>query len=248
MRKKGYKSKYNLVISIITLILIIFIGYYENKYGIDAGSNQNVQVSENTQTSFNLNDIPKFDGKTPYVIINNNEPNFPEEDFNSNSFEKYSELDSLGRCGVAYANVSKETMPTEARGEISKVKPTGWHTVKYDCVEGKYLYNRCHLIGYQLTAENANKQNLITGTRYLNVDGMLPFENQVAEYVKQENGHVLYRVTPIFEKNNLVANGVQMEAESVEDKGKKVKFNVYAYNVQPNIKIDYLTGNSELIE
>ena len=248
MRKKGYKSKYNLVISIITLILIIFIGYYENKYGIDAGSNQNVQVSENTQTSFNLNDIPEFDGKTPYVIINNNEPNFPEEDFNSNSFEEYSELDSLGRCGAAYANVSKDTMPTEARGEISKVKPTGWHTVKYDCVEGKYLYNRCHLIGYQLTAENANKQNLITGTRYFNVDGMLPFENQVAEYVKQENGHVLYRVTPIFKENNLVANGVQMEAESVEDKGEKVKFNVYAYNVQPNIKIDYLTGNSELIE
>ena len=204
MRKKSYKSKYNLVISIITLILIIFIGYYENKYGIDAGSNQNVQVSENTQTSFNLDDIPEFDGKTPYVIINNNEPNFPEEDFNSNSFEKYSELDSLGRCGVAYANVSKETMPTEARGEISKVKPTGWHTVKYDCIEGKYLYNRCHLIGYQLTSENANKQNLITGTRYLNVDGMLPFENQVAEYVKQENGHVLYRVTPIFKENNLV--------------------------------------------
>lgn len=248
MRKKSYKSKYNLVISIITLILIIFIGYYENKYGIDAGSNQNVQVSESIQTSFSLEDIPEFDGKTPYVIINNNEPNFPEEDFNSNSFEKYSELDSLGRCGVAYANVSKETMPTEARGEISKVKPTGWHTVKYDCVEGKYLYNRCHLIGFQLTAENANKQNLITGTRYLNVDGMLPFENQVAEYVKQENGHVLYRVTPIFEGNNLVANGVQMEAESVEDKGKKVKFNVYAYNVQPNIKIDYSTGNSELIE
>ena len=248
MRKKGYKSKYNLVISIITLILIIFIGYYENKYGTDVDGNQNVQVSESIQKSFNLDDIPEFDGKTPYVIINNNEPNFPEEDFNSNSFEKYSELDSLGRCGVAYANVSKETMPTEARGEISKVKPTGWHTVKYNCVEGKYLYNRCHLIGYQLTAENANKQNLITGTRYLNVDGMLPFENQVAEYVKQENGHVLYRVTPIFKENNLVANGVQMEAESVEDKGEKVKFNVYAFNVQPNIKIDYLTGNSELIE
>ena len=248
MRKKGYKSKYNLVISIITLILIIFIGYYENKYGTDVDGNQNVQVSESIQKSFNLDDIPEFDGKTPYVIINNNEPNFPEEDFNSNSFEKYSELDSLGRCGVAYANVSKETMPTEARGEISKVKPTGWHTVKYDCVEGKYLYNRCHLIGYQLTSENANKQNLITGTRYLNVDGMLPFENQVAEYVKQENGHVLYRVTPIFKENNLVANGVQMEAESVEDKGEKVKFNVYAFNVQPNIKIDYLTGNSELIE
>lgn len=248
MSKKRYKSKYNLVISTIILIIIIFIGYYDNKYGIDIEKNQNIQISENTQTSFNLDDIPEFDGKTPYVIINNNEPNFPEEDFNNNSFERYSELDSLGRCGVAYANVSKDTMPTEARGEISKVKPTGWHTVKYDCIEGKYLYNRCHLIGYQLTAENANKQNLITGTRYLNVEGMLPFENQIAEYIKQVNGHVLYRVTPIFDENNLVANGVQMEAESVEDNGGKIKFNIYAYNVQPNIKINYLTGNSELIE
>ena len=248
MSKKKYKSKYNLIISIIPLIIILVAGYYENKYGVDVDSNQNIQATESIQTSFNLEDIPEFDGKTPYVIINNNEPEFPDEDLNTNSFEKYSELDSLGRCGVAYANVSKETMPTEARGDISKVKPTGWHAVKYDCVEGKYLYNRCHLIGYQLTAENANKQNLITGTRYLNVEGMLPFENQVAEYVKQKNGHVLYRVTPIFEENNLVANGVQMEAESVEDRGEEVKFNVYVYNVQPNIKIDYLTGSSELIE
>lgn len=248
MSKKKYKSKYNLIISIITLIIILVAGYYENKYGVDVDSNQNIQATESIQTSFNLKDIPEFDGKTPYVIINNNEPEFPDEDFNNNSFEKYSELDSLGRCGVAYANVSKETMPTEARGDISKVKPTGWHAVKYDCVEGKYLYNRCHLIGYQLTAENANKQNLITGTRYLNVEGMLPFENQVADYIKQKNGHVLYRVTPIFEENNLVANGVQMEAESVEDRGEEVKFNVYVYNVQPNIKIDYLTGSSELIE
>ena len=220
------------------------MGYYENKYGINVEEKDtNTQVS-----SFNLNDLPEFDGKNPYIIINNNEPEFPEEDFNTKSFEKYSELDSLGRCGVAYANVSKDTMPTEARGDISKVKPTGWHAVKYDCVEGKYLYNRCHLIGYQLTAENANKQNLITGTRYLNVEGMLAFENQVADYVKTTNGHVLYRVTPIFEENNLVANGVQMEAKSVEDRGEKVKFNIYAYNVQPNIKINYLTGSSELIE
>ena len=248
MSKKKYKSKYNLIISIITLIIILVGGYYENKYGVDLDSNQNIHATESIQTSFNLEDIPEFDGKTPYVIINNNEPEFPDEDLNINSFEKYSELDSLERCGVAYANVSKETMPTEARGDISKVKPTGWHAVKYDCVEGKYLYNRCYLIGYQLTAENANKQNLITGTRYLNVEGMLPFENQVAEYVKQKNGHVLYRVTPIFEENNLVANGVQMEAESVEDRGEEVKFNVYVYNVQPNIKIDYLTGRSELIE
>ncbi len=247
MSKKKYKSKYNVVISIITMILILIIGYYENKYGTDYNQNEE-NLTQNEVISFNLNEIPEFDGKTPYVTINNNEPEFPEDDFNTESFEKYSELDSLGRCGVAYANVSKDTMPTEARGDISKVKPTGWHAVRYDCVDGKYLYNRCHLIGYQLTAENANKQNLITGTRYLNVEGMLPFENQVAEYVKQTNGHVLYRVTPIFEGDNLVANGVQMEAESVEDRGEKVKFNVYAYNVQPNIKIDYLTGNSELIE
>ena len=244
MSKKRYRSKYNIVISIITLIIILAMGYYENKYGINVEEkNTNTHVS-----SFNLNDLPEFDGKNPYIIINNNEPEFPEEDFNTKSFEKYSELDSLGRCGVAYANVSNDTMPTEARGDISKVKPTGWHAVKYDCVDGKYLYNRCHLIGYQLTAENANKQNLITGTRYLNVEGMLAFENQVADYVKTTNGHVLYRVTPIFEENNLVASGVQMEAESVEDRGEKVKFNIYAYNVQPNIKINYLTGSSELIE
>ena len=249
MSKNKYKSKYNFIISIITMILILVIGYYQNKYGIDVDYNQNEEnLTKNEVASFNLNEIPEFDGKTPYVIINNNEPEFPEDDFNTKSFEKYSELDSLGRCGVVYANVSKDTMPTEVRGDISKVKPTGWHAVRYDCVDGKYLYNRCHLIGYQLTAENANKQNLITGTRYLNVEGMLPFENQVAEYVKQTNGHVLYRVTPIFTGNNLVANGVQMEAESVEDRGEKVKFNVYAYNVQPNIKIDYLTGNSELVE
>lgn len=249
MSKKRYKSKYNLIISIITLIMVILIGYYENNYEIENNTIQNdTQIAINNEVSFNLNEIPDFDGKTPYVILNNNEPEFPDEDFNINSFEKYSELDSLGRCGVAYANVSKDTMPTEARGDISKVKPTGWHAVRYDCVDGKYLYNRCHLIGYQLTAENENKQNLITGTRYLNVEGMLPFENQVAEYIKTTNGHVLYRVTPIFKDNNLVANGVQMEAKSVEDRGEKVKFNIYAYNVQPNIKINYLTGSSELIE
>ena len=249
MSKKRYKSKYNLIISIITLIMVILIGYYENNYEIENNTIQNdTQIAINNEVSFNLNEIPDFDGKTPYVILNNNEPEFPDEDFNINSFEKYSELDSLGRCGVAYANVSKDTMPTEARGDISKVKPTGWHAVRYDCVDGKYLYNRCHLIGYQLTAENENKQNLITGTRYLNVEGMLPFENQVAEYIKTTNGHVLYRVTPIFKDNNLVANGVQMEAISVEDRGEQVQFNIYAYNVQPNIKINYLTGSSELIE
>lgn len=248
MSKKRYKSKYNLIIYIITLVIILVAGYYENKYVPNVENIEVKQATSSNQMSFDLSDIPEFDGVSPYITINNNEPEFPEEDFVTKSFEKYSELDTLGRCGIAYANVCIDTMPTESRDEISKVKPTGWHSVRYDCVDGKYLYNRCHLIGYQLTAENANKKNLITGTRYLNVEGMLPFENQVAEYVKSTKQHVLYRVTPIFKEDNLVASGVQMEAESVEDRGKGIKFNIYLYNVQPNIKIDYLTGNSELIE
>lgn len=190
-----------------------------------------------------LEDIPAFAGE-PYVVIADNQPDFPAADFTEKSFERYSELDELGRCGPAYANVGRETMPTEKRGNISQVKPTGWKNVKYDFVDGKSLYNRCHLIGFQLTAENANKQNLITGTRYLNVDGMLPFENMVADYVKETGNHVLYRVTPIFEGDNLVANGVQMEAKSVEDKGEGVEFNVYVYNNQPGVTIDYATGDN----
>ena len=190
-----------------------------------------------------LSDIPEFSGE-PYVVINDNEPSFPAEDFTSEGFEEYSPLDDLGRCGVAYANVGLETMPTEERGSISNVKPTGWKSVQYDFVDGKSLYNRCHLIGFQLTGENANRQNLITGTRYMNVDGMLPFENLVADYVKGTENHVLYRVTPIFEGNNLVASGVQMEAQSVEDKGAGVCFNVYVYNNQPGVTIDYATGDS----
>ena len=190
-----------------------------------------------------LSDVPEFSGE-PYVVINDNEPSFPAEDFTSEGFEEYSPLDDLGRCGVAYANVGLETMPTEERGSISNVKPTGWKSVQYDFVDGKSLYNRCHLIGFQLTGENANRQNLITGTRYMNVDGMLPFENMVADYVKETENHVLYRVTPIFEGNNLVASGVQMEAQSVEDKGEGVCFNVYVYNNQPGVTIDYATGDS----
>ena len=161
------------------------------------------------------------------------------------SFEHYSKLDSLGRCGAAFANVSRSTMPTKKRGAIGNIKPSGWHTVKYEGIDGKYLYNRCHLIGYQLTAENANPRNLITGTRYLNVTGMLPFENMVADYVKETNHHVLYRVTPIFKERELVARGVQMEAYSVEDKGAGVQFNVYVYNNQPGISINYETGRSK---
>ena len=195
--------------------------------------------------SFSLEEVPAFDTE-PYVILNDNLPDFPEEDKTTNSFEEYSPLDYLNRCGPAYANVGLETMPTEERGAIGMIKPTGWQTVKYDCVDGKYLYNRCHLIGYQLTAENANAENLITGTRYLNVTGMLPFENQVADYVQETGNHVLYRVTPIFQGTEQVARGVQMEAWSVEDGGQGVCFNVYAYNVQPGVEIDYATGDSWL--
>lgn len=202
-------------------------------------------VHTSTASAFNAADVPAYSGE-PYTAVNNNEPYFTSDNLTTEAFENYSELDALGRCGVAYANVCLETMPTEKRGSISEVKPTGWHSVKYDNVDGKSLYNRCHLIGYQLTAENANQQNLITGTRYLNVDGMLPFENMVADYVKETDNHVLYRVTPIFTGDNLVADGVLMEGYSVEDEGDGICFCVYAYNVQPGITIDYATGDSWL--
>ena len=198
--------------------------------------------------AFSLWEIPAYSG-TPYTEVNGNKPYFTEADLTTQSFEIYSELDSLGRCGVAYANVGQDLMPTEPRGEIGAVKPTGWHTVRYDdLVDGKYLYNRCHLIGFQLTGENANTKNLITGTRYLNIEGMLPFENMVADYVKENGNHVMYRVTPIFEGDNLLANGVLMEGYSVEDKGAGVSYCVFAYNVQPGIEIDYATGESKLAD
>ena len=191
-----------------------------------------------------LNEIPEFSGE-PYVVINKNLPTFGDE-VTTKSFENYSELDELGRCGVATACIGVDIMPTEERGEIGQVKPTGWHTVKYDFVDGKYLYNRCHLIGFQLTGENANKKNLITGTRYFNVDGMLPFENLVADYVKETENHVMYRVTPLYEGDDLVARGVYMEGYSVEDEGEGVMFNVFVYNNQPGVVIDYATGESRL--
>lgn len=193
--------------------------------------------------SISLDDIPEYSGE-PYVEVNGNEPDFSDEGFGEESFERYSDLDSLGRCGAAYASVGTDLMPEDERGNIGQVKPTGWHTVKYDHVDGKYLYNRCHLIGYQLSGENANEKNLITGTRYMNVEGMLPFENMVADYVKETDCHVLYRVTPVFEGDNLLADGVQMEAYSVEDEGEAVCFNVFVYNVQPGVSIDYATGES----
>lgn len=195
------------------------------------------------QQAVSLEDIPAYSGE-PYVEVDGNVPDFAEEDRVAESFESYAPLDSLGRCGTAYACISTDLMPTEERGSIGQVKPSGWQTVKYDFVDGKYLYNRCHLIGYQLTAENANEENLITGTRYFNVEGMLPFENMVADYIKETGNHVLYRVTPVFEGDNLVASGVQMEALSVEDEGDGICYNVYCYNVQPGVEIDYATGES----
>lgn len=203
-------------------------------------------IAENTVYAAEIVDlaqIPSYTG-SPYTVLNDNVPDFPESDFNTESFETYGKLDSLGRCTEAYANIGNDLMPAEERGSIGKIKPSGWHTVKYDCIDGKYLYNRCHLIGYQLTAENANEQNLITGTRYLNVDGMLPFENMAADYIKETGNHVLYKVTPLYAGDNLVATGVQMEAQSVEDEGEGIQFNVFCYNVQPGIGIDYATGNS----
>ena len=201
-----------------------------------------VPTGEGT-SAFSLREIPAYSG-TPYTEVNGNQPYFTEEELTTQSFETYSELDSLGRCGVAYANVGQDLMPTEPRGEIGAVKPSGWHLVKYDNVDGKYLYNRCHLIAYMLAAENANPQNLITGTRYLNVQGMLPFETKVCDYVKNTGNHVLYRVTPIFDGDNLLADGVLMEAYSVEDAGEGICFCVFAYNVQPGIGIDYATGDN----
>ena len=199
----------------------------------------------NNNSYVSLDAIPAYDGKA-YVAVNNNEPFFTDSDMITTAFENYSDLDSLGRCGVAYANICKDIMPTEERGKIGMIKPSGWHTVKYDVIKDRYLYNRCHLIGYQLAGENANPKNLITGTRYLNVEGMLPFENLVADYVNNTGNHVLYRVTPMFSGSNLVANGVLIEAKSVEDNGGGILFNVYCYNVQPGVGINYENGDSWL--
>ena len=204
-------------------------------------------LTTNSSSSIDLNSIPKYNGEE-FVAINNNVPNFDDKDKTTTSFETYSPLDNLGRCGEAYANIGRDLMPTQKRGDISSVKPSGWINKKYDTslVDGGYIYNRCHLIGHQLAGEDANKENLITGTRYFNVDGMLPFENMIADYVKETNNHVLYRVTPIYDGDDLVAKGVQMEAYSVEDDGEGVMFNVFVYNVQPGIEIDYATGESWL--
>lgn len=218
-------------------------GALGSKDTADAGKPQDELVNNNSYVS--LDAIPAYDGKA-YVAVNNNEPFFMDSDMTTIAFENYSDLDSLGRCGVAYANICKDIMPTEERGKIGMIKPSGWHTVKYDVIKDRYLYNRCHLVGYQLAGENANPKNLITGTRYLNVEGMLPFENLVADYVNNTGNHVLYRVTPMFSGSNLVANGVLIEAKSVEDNGGGILFNVYCYNVQPGVGINYENGDSWL--
>lgn len=191
-----------------------------------------------------LDSLPEFSYEA-YVEINNNIPEFEENELNTKSYETYGELDALGRCTTCKACIGLDLMPTEKRGAIGEVKPTGWHSDKYENIDGHYLYNRCHLIGYQLTAENANERNLITGTRYLNVDGMLPFENEVADYIKDTGNHVLYEVTPVFKDAELVARGVHMQAMSIEDGGRGVSFNVYCYNAQPGIEIDYQTGDNK---
>ena len=219
---------------ILTLLLLCYYGYTEI-----------IDKSVSYTPSYNIEEIPNYSNE-PYIVINNNEPNFDDLSKSSVSFEVYSELDHLGRAQEAYASLGKDLMPTEERKSINSVKPSGWQTVKYDIVDGKYLYNRCHLIGFQLAGENANKNNLITCTRYMNTTGMLDFENKVAEYIKETNNHVLYRVTPMYEGNNLIAKGVQIEALSIEDNGEGIKFNVFVYNVQPGILINYLTGESSL--
>ena len=234
----------------ILLILIVSLSVLS---GCSAGENNffnDLDIAAQSAidyVNYDLSNIPDYDGKA-YVELNGNVPEFSEsEKTYSESFEEYGKLDSLGRCTYAVSCIGKDLMPTEKRGSIGSVKPSGWHISKYDFVDGKYLYNRCHLIGYQLTAENANERNLITGTRYLNVEGMLPFENDVADYIEITNNHVYYKVTPIFEGNNLVANGVQMQAYSVEDNGQGISFNVYCYNVQPGVAIDYATGDNQVM-
>ena len=210
---------------------------------------ESLEPSDEATSVVTMDSLPEYAGE-PYVVLYGNEPLFTEEErTKTQSYEVYEPLDFLKRCGVTEACIGLDLMPTEERGEIGMVKPSGWHTVRYDdLVDGKYLYNRCHLIGYQLSGENTNEMNLITGTRYMNVEGMLPFENQVADYVRRTGNHVMYRVTPDFRGVEMLARGVQMEAWSVEDNGEGVCFHVYCYNVQPGVEITYLTGESRRTE
>ncbi len=224
--------------SIIILVIASAFVYYNDigLYEKDIPTVPNVE---------NVLNVPDYNGVDKYVVINNNEPFFLSDDLVNYSYEFYSDLDDLGRCGVAMANIGVDLMPSEDRGEIGAIKPSGWHTIKYDFISGKYLYNRCHLIGYQLTGENANDKNLITCTRSTNIGIMLEYENKVANYIKETNNHVLYRVTPIFKDDNLLASGIEMEALSIEDQGEGIKFNIYIYNVEDGVIIDYKSGDSK---
>lgn len=233
MKKRVYS-----ILPLLLSLLVLFSG---------CSLQQETFHDTNTDSMVSLEEIPAFQ-EVPYTEINGNQPFFSDEEKTSESFESYSDLDHLGRCGTAYACIGQDLMPTEDRESISHIKPTGWQTAEYDFVDGKYLYNRCHLIGFQLAGENANEKNLITGTRYMNVEGMLPFENMTADYIKETGNHVLYRATPIFKEDELVARGVQMEAWSIEDDGNGICFNVYVYNSQPDVAIDYQTGESRAVE
>ena len=241
----------------LRLILSVCLTSCGNQGQTDSGKDSNTQSGtkvaaedhsaeekgSDSESYVTVDDVPAYSGE-PYVEVNDNQPEFTEEELTTVSYEDYSELDELGRCQSAEACIGQDLMPTEARESISSVKPTGWKNKSYDTVDGGYVYNRCHLIGFQLTGENANEENLITGTRYMNVEGMLPFEDEVAAYIKETDNHVMYRVTPVFEGDDLVASGVQMQAESVEDDGVGISFNVYVYNVQPYVVIDYKTGEN----
>ena len=237
------KKLYALLIAGMMVLSLAGCQSTGNSSSDNTQSEQTSKGSSSTK-SVSSENIPDFSGNMT-VVVDNNNPDFTSKDLTTKSYESYSKLDSEGRCQVAEACVGKDIMPKGKRGDIGMVKPTGWHTVKYDNVDGKYLYNRCHLIAYQLTGENANNKNLITGTRSFNVDGMLSYEEMVGDYVRETGNHVLYRVTPVFDGDDLVAKGVQMEAMSVEDKGEDIKFNVFVYNVQDGVKIDYETGESK---
>ncbi len=249
------KKKKNVIFSAILVVLAVIVGLITNKafdFNDFEDDSTTVKVSRVTTVkadnkSYSLDNVPEYSGSA-YVIINDNKPDFTEKDLTTESYEKYGKLDKLGRCTTCIACIGQDLMPTGEREPINSVKPTGWQHVEYGFVDGLSLYNRCHLIAHSLTAENANERNLITGTRYLNTEGMLPFEQKVTNYVRNTGNHVLYRVTPIFKGNELVARGVHMEGYSVEDNGKKICYNVYCYNVQPGIIIDYKTGKSKLAE
>lgn len=259
--RTGQKTRYLALVIVVILAMwaLVGCGDYEiitpppteqttaNTQNEQTDRNESIDKVVNVGGAFDYSIVPQFDGHTPYYVVNGNQPYFEEKIFSKTAYESYGALDSYGRCTVAISCIGKELMPTEDRGSIGSVKPSGWQMAKYDCVDGKYLYNRCHLIGFQLTGENANECNLITGTRYMNVDGMLPFENMVADYIKETNNHVMYRITPIFVLDELVARGVLMEAYSIEDDGEGVCFNVFCYNNQPQIEIDYHTGESRYV-